>query len=210
MQVRNQYAVQCCTVCILALGCLNSVALGEIRKWSSSSGTHNIEAELVSTSSTSVILRTAEGREVTIPVAKLCQADRDFIASLDAHAGQNDEEAIKSTVNGFYRAVRNDFDGIREYLTEKGRGNFDNQREYFKMGAPAPGQRPRVTGIRIVTDSEAIADFRLKLGGDLQRMQMLFAKEHNEWRVYGLAGLGKTTKTVMNFEKAESTQESLD
>ena len=76
------------------------------------------------------------------------------------------------------------------------------------MGAPSGNDKPRVTGVRFEEeDNLATAIFRVRLGGDLQRMEMLFRREHDEWRVWGLVGLGRQTRIIMNFDEAQSSQE---
>ena len=49
------------------------------REWSDPSGKFRVQAELVSVRGDKVILEKADGSIVTVPIEKLCQADRDFI-----------------------------------------------------------------------------------------------------------------------------------
>ncbi|MEM8679358.1 MAG: SHD1 domain-containing protein [Planctomycetota bacterium] len=188
---------------------ISDAVLAESRTWTSSSGDYSVEAELTSTGQEDVILTTSEGREIKIALSKLSQQDRDYIASL-AERKQTDKDTIKATVVSFYEAVRDDPPKLRDYLTTEGQANFDTQRGYFKMGAPQANDKPRVTGVRFEDDQvHAVARFRIRLGGDLQKMEMLFRREDDAWRVHGLVGLGKTSRTIMDFDQAQSRQEPL-
>src|SRR4051812_8138622 len=61
-------------VCIL---CLRPVLA---RTWTDSSGTHAIEAEFVRVDGEVVVAKKADGTVVTMPLEKLSQPDRDFVA----------------------------------------------------------------------------------------------------------------------------------
>ena len=75
-----------------ALGVLLSgMALGiplasaaEFRLWKDNTGKHSIRAELVRTSEQAVILKTDQGKEVTVPLNRLSQADRAYLQELPA------------------------------------------------------------------------------------------------------------------------------
>jgi hypothetical protein len=191
---------------VIAICLLTSESLAQVRSWESASGNHKIEAELISADDQSVKLATVDGREMSIPLSKLSQEDRDYVAAQKTPAPVSEHAQIKQVAADFYQVIREDPERIREFLTTKGQGNFDNQRSYFKMGAADRGQGPRVTSIRFDKQhTRATANFRVKMGGDLQKMQMLLTQENGEWRVYGLVGLGKTSKITMNFDDAQST-----
>jgi hypothetical protein len=51
------------------------------RTWRDSSGKHEVVATLVRQTSDAVVLRTQEGRQITIPLAKLSAADRTYLAT---------------------------------------------------------------------------------------------------------------------------------
>jgi hypothetical protein len=53
----------------------------ELRTWTDSTGQHTVRAALVNKSDTTVTLRTDAGRDLTLPIAKLSEADREFLRS---------------------------------------------------------------------------------------------------------------------------------
>jgi hypothetical protein len=61
-----------------------SVARAEVREWSDATGKYKIQAEFVELAGDVVKLKNAAGKVLSIPLAKLSKADRDFIASLAA------------------------------------------------------------------------------------------------------------------------------
>jgi hypothetical protein len=69
--------------CLLALTSTTRGDDGQ-RTWRDVSGKHEVVAALVKQTDDSVQLRTAEGRLITIPLAKLSAADRDHLAALVA------------------------------------------------------------------------------------------------------------------------------
>lgn len=54
------------------------------RQWTDSSGVFTVEAELVEVSGDSVRLRKPDGQLVTLPLERLCAADRDYVRSAGA------------------------------------------------------------------------------------------------------------------------------
>ncbi|MCL2304758.1 MAG: SHD1 domain-containing protein [Planctomycetaceae bacterium] len=59
------------------------VAAKEKRTWTDSTGQFNVEAELVRVDGENVLLRTTNGKQLTIPLAKLSNADRKYVTGHD-------------------------------------------------------------------------------------------------------------------------------
>ncbi len=64
------------------LALLISAARG--REWTDSAGKHKTEAEFVSAENGVVTLKKPDGQTIHVPLAKLCQADQDYIKSQPA------------------------------------------------------------------------------------------------------------------------------
>jgi len=68
----------------------------ETRKWTSKDGRFSTEAELVDRDDTSVTLKKPSGETVTVPVERLCDADRRYLAALKKKpASPKEDKAIK-------------------------------------------------------------------------------------------------------------------
>jgi hypothetical protein len=81
MSFRSRASFHLSLVCLLALNSTTRGADGT-RTWHDVSGKYSVQAALVKQTDDAVQLRTAEGRLITIPLAKLSAADRDHLASL--------------------------------------------------------------------------------------------------------------------------------
>lgn len=67
------------------LWALSSLALGdEARTWTDSTGKFKVSATFVEKKGGNVILEKEDGKKLTIPIAKLCEADKAFLEGLEA------------------------------------------------------------------------------------------------------------------------------
>lgn len=87
-------------ICIISLLWLNlllasAVQAEEYRTWTDSTGKHKLRAKLESVEDGKAILECDNGKKKKIPLDKLCQADRDFIAkqNLDSPFEDSDDES---------------------------------------------------------------------------------------------------------------------
>ncbi len=69
---------------VLACCLLPAMALAAPRTWRDNSGKFTLEAELVEADDEQVVLKTAQGRTVKVPRARLSEADRRHLETLDA------------------------------------------------------------------------------------------------------------------------------
>ena len=63
-------------------GTASTAAFG-FREWVDHTGQHKVEAQFVEVQQGKVVLRKADGRQVSLPLSKLSAADQDFVATLD-------------------------------------------------------------------------------------------------------------------------------
>ena len=61
-----------------------SLMADETRLWTDSTGKFKVEASFVEKKGDSVVLVKEDGKKLTIPIAKLCEADRSFLEGLEA------------------------------------------------------------------------------------------------------------------------------
>src|SRR5437867_2847488 len=68
-----------CGAMALAVIVILGTAVAEVRTWTSADGKFKVEAEMLSVQEGKVSLRKADGTEVTVPLAKLSEADRQYV-----------------------------------------------------------------------------------------------------------------------------------
>ena len=74
------------------------------RKWTSSNGKFSVEADLVEVKGGSVELKKRDGKIITVPLAKLSKADRDFLAA--KAKAKKKPEATKPTPEEVIAAIK--------------------------------------------------------------------------------------------------------
>ena len=83
---------------LLATMCVAHCAIilkAETRTWQDESGKFKIEAELLEVNEDSVRLRKADGKEISVPIARLSKTDQDFVrASQKSTTSPNPLDAI--------------------------------------------------------------------------------------------------------------------
>jgi hypothetical protein len=82
------------TLLIAGLGVLSWALVAEARTWTDSSGTHRLEAELVSLADGKVHLQTPAGRMYSIPLSKLSSDDRKFVLRQDRNLQTADLQSM--------------------------------------------------------------------------------------------------------------------
>src|SRR6187200_1881456 len=84
MLMMKTLIVRHCGPMALAVIVILGTAVAEVRTWTSADGKFQVEAEMLSVQEGKVSLRKADGTEVTVPLTKLGEADRRFIAGRTA------------------------------------------------------------------------------------------------------------------------------
>jgi uncharacterized protein YkwD len=103
------------TICVLVFlfGSLSLSMAGESRTWTSTSGT-TLEASFERLFKSTVILKTDEGKELRVPLAKLSQADQDYVA---AQTPDSPSSLVRAPTSS--RSTTRQKDEIQaDYLTE--------------------------------------------------------------------------------------------
>lgn len=68
-----------CSLVLLLLVVAATTDAAQPRRWTDASGAFSVEAELVAVNDDSVSLKTTDGKALTVPLARLSPADRDFL-----------------------------------------------------------------------------------------------------------------------------------
>ena len=74
----------------VSIAMLATPADAQPRKWADSTGIFHVEAELLGVTSGKVRLKTVDGRTIDVPLEKLSEADRRYVASLRSRKGAQD------------------------------------------------------------------------------------------------------------------------
>ncbi|QDV42270.1 hypothetical protein Enr13x_21150 [Stieleria neptunia] len=64
-----------------------------VRRWSDASGKFSVDARLAERTQTQVVLEKSDGRMLTVPIARLSQADQDYLAALSDSPPKRADEA---------------------------------------------------------------------------------------------------------------------
>lgn len=98
-------------VSLAVIAALFLVATVDARKWTSADGKFSVDAEFVSATEANVIVRRADGREITVPRARLSAADQAFVVEQLKNAATVDDGPV---------AVQGDSAKAKETLEGKG------------------------------------------------------------------------------------------
>ncbi len=92
-----------------------TAAFGAPRTWSDKSGKFSITADLIAIQHGNVVLRTDDGRQLTVPVKQLSPDDQAFIEGLSAPSG---ERLSAGKVNELASIAKNFFNELRSEKRE--------------------------------------------------------------------------------------------
>lgn len=183
------------------------VAVGEMRTWSNASGKFKIEAELLSSKEGKVQLRSSKGREITVALNKLSDADLEFIKSLpaaDKADPKKDDKAatikqIRKIADLFYKDLRTkEREAARDALTEAAR-------DWVKEGKSPLGELPSPdkpssaikVGKPVIDGTAATVPVQVRIGGKMQKTELQLRNDAEEWRVVAIsATVGSDEKTI--------------
>jgi hypothetical protein len=169
-----------------------------MRTWVDSSGKHRVEAELVRVAGTNVLLRNSEGKQVTVPIARLSNDDRAFLRqqqsgspSKTASSGPVGEPAkAKPVAKRFYTALLDqDFDKIKVLLTPAGQANWDAAKTLIEgLDAPDSRQSVLVRTAKVNPESAEIVDVNvtIKVRGKYLKQRLQLRWSDSQWLVAGL------------------------
>jgi thiol-disulfide isomerase/thioredoxin len=190
--------------CLLCFVAVLAADAAEMRTWTDNSGKFAIEAELVASDAKQVTLRKPDGSEIKVPVAKLCQADRDFLAdsmggSDAATSGADDPLAIATV---FYEDLRNeDRATAAGLLTAAGQKNFAAQKSALpKLPTPDAGERSlRIAKAEVEGDMAAVP-VRVRAAGKYHKTKLHLKREADTWRVFAISAEVAGNEVTINFE----------
>ncbi len=199
------------------------VALAETRTWSSASGKFTVEAEMVSVQGEKVVLRLTDGKELSVPLAKLSDADLQFVKAQLAkdvakisQAGDSGAEkspakadpaaarSIRTIAEKFYKDLRTkEREAALATLTAPAQALVkagDSPLE--KLPTPDKASNAIRAGVATIDGTTAKVPVLVRAGGTQHKTTLHLRQEGDEWRVFAIsARLGEDEKTL-DFEAA--------
>ena len=147
----------------ILLGTIVVAASAEVRTWNDSTGKFSVSAELVEVQGDTALLRRADGKELKVPLEKLCDADRAF---LKAHAA-NPAIPITTEVDTAIADVATRFFGdLRTKERAVARQSLTKKAESVITGGKSPLADPSATAARQDSDQGRQRETRRRSRGD--------------------------------------------
>lgn len=202
---------------------VTGAAFAEVRTWSSAGGKFQVEAEMVSIQDDKVLLRSTDGKELSVPLNKLSEADREFVkarlandATASGKAGE--DGAAKSAVKAdpvaarqirtiaekFYKDLRTkERETAQTTLTDAGKTLAKaGDSPLAKLPTPDKGSNAIRAGAAAIEGATAAVPVLVRVGGMQHKTTLHLRQEADEWRVFAIsAKLGDDEKTL-DFEAA--------
>ena len=188
-------------VMMAILTCVGA-AVAEVRTWSDASGKFKVEAEFISSKDDKVVLRRADGKEITVPLSRLNDDDRKFVKEQAANESTPATDGIRDIAEKFYKDLRT------KERTEACGTLTDAAQAIVKDGKSAlpalPTPDEAATAIKtgkVKLDGQvAEVPVQVRVGGKMQKTTLHFRNEADGWRVFAIsAKLGDDEKTI-SFE----------
>ena len=128
---------------LLAVATCATAFSGETRTWTDKTG-NSITAELIAVQDGNVVLRQADGSQLTVPIKQLSPADREFVEGKPAHgtkrASKRPDAAIAEIAEQFFTELRSEKREVAgESLTKKAQ----EPREGRQVAARRPARARR-------------------------------------------------------------------
>lgn len=223
----------CCKLLAMVLLAVLIVgpAVAEVRTWTDRSGQHTTEAELLSVGGKAVKLRRTDGKQLTVPLDRLSEADQDFVAeflessqpsvkkSKDAPSSEEDEgqkrdprkdiAAVTALVKEFFEDLRTDErDAARALLTAEAQEvNASAESPLGKLPKPDDGSRAIKVSRPKIDGENANVPVKVRAGGATADTTLHLRIEDDQWRVFGISAATPQGEQTINFEAAMDAEE---
>ena len=199
------------TLVIILFGCA-SATYAAPRTWSNKSGKFSITAELVAIQHGNVVLRTDDGRQLTVPVKQLSADDQAFIEGLSAPsterrgAGKGNE--LATIAESFFNELRSEKREVAgEMLTTKAQEVLKTGKSPLaSLPAPEEGDRSIRVGRQKISKETAEIPVQVKSANKMHKVKLHFRKEDDQWRIFAMSAMYPGGATMVNLE-AEAVAE---
>jgi thiol-disulfide isomerase/thioredoxin len=189
----------------ILLTCANAAA-GEPRTWSDKTGKFSITAELVAVQQGNVVLRQADGQQLTVPIQKLSGADRAFVEGMappkSARGRASKGSELADVAEQFFTELRSEKrDVAGESLTTKAQELLKGGKSPL-AGLPAPeeGNRSIRVGRPKLDGKVAEIPVQVKAAGQTHKTKLHFRREDNQWRIFAVSAMYPDGERSINLE----------
>ena len=186
------------------------------RSWSDAAGKFSVTAELVSSTDEQVVLRRADGKQITVPRKRLSKADQLFLdkqsvknkAAVDAFDPDPDPDASRDAITDlakhFYADLRTkERSHARLALTKKSQKVAQGGKSPLAMlPTPDAGSKSIRPGRVRVDGKMAEISVRVRAGGKLHKTKIHLRQEQDVWRVFAMSAEYPDGERSINFEAA--------
>jgi thiol-disulfide isomerase/thioredoxin len=193
---------------VLAFGtvaCTTAVR-AESRTWSDKNGKFSITADLVAVQRGNVVLRTTDGRQLTVPIKQLSAADQTFVngqepAKAERH-GAAKGNPLAEAAEQFFNELRSDKREVAgEMLTTKAQEVLKaGKSPLASLPAPEEGDRAIRVGRPKMDGKVAEIPVQVKASGQIHKTKLHFRQEDDQWRIFAMSAVYPDGEKSLNFE----------
>jgi len=205
--------------CLLAFGAVFLTAAPPdgkpLRTWRDSTGQFSVSAELLDVEDGNVLLRRADGRQLSVPFKRLSAADRAFVeaerasreGTTEARPAADKSAAAKqvsAAARLFFADLRSvDRQTARQLLTDKARPLMEGEDSPLgHLPRPASGIGSLIVGKPRVENEIAEIPVRVRAAGALHETKLHFRQENDAWRIFAISAEYPDGEKSINFEAA--------
>jgi hypothetical protein len=193
---------------VFTLVSCSGVAWGEARTWSNKSGQFKITADLVAVQRGNVVLRTTDGRQLTVSVKQLSDEDQAYIEGLSGASNERRKVAsskgneLATLAESFFAELRSEKrQAAGEMLTAKAQEVLKGGKSPLAtLPAPEEGDRAIHTGRPKVEKEIAEIPVKVKSANKIHKVKLHFRKQDDEWRVFGMSAMYPEGERLINLE----------
>ncbi len=233
--INNRIPLPACLVLILfALSVDVSSQEDVYRIWKDSTGKYQIDAALISQSSSHVILKNREGKQIEVALDKLSASDLEFLKKSNqtptaskpnggsdemensqelklASGGlDTDQMQLKQMAEDFFNDLRTkDRKASLALLTEKAKTLVSVEKSALAH-LPSPDKGPRAIriGKPTILEEEASVVVTVVVSKTPQKTMLEFKKDSGQWRIFSISATRGDSEVTVDFETAYDPGES--
>ncbi|QEG33346.1 redoxin family protein [Bythopirellula goksoeyrii] len=189
------------------------------RNWTDESGKFSITAEYVGVKGGKVLLRNADGKELSVPLKKLSEADREFVKAQQKEAAQREEvseptrqkpqrEVVMELAETFYADLRTrERIGAGKLLTDEAQALIKTGKSpLVYLPRPEVGGKAIRVGRPKFDGSVAEIPVRVEAGEQLHQTWLHLrlvnpgANADEDWRIFALSAVYPDGEKSLDFE----------
>lgn len=202
---RNHYRLAAVTA--LALITV-AAAYAAPRTWTDKSGKFSISAEVIAKQGGNVVLRSADGRQLTVPIKNLSADDQAFLGVSGDESGKEPRRGggkggeIIDVAEKFFEELRSEKrEAVGESLTTKAREVLEKGKSPLtELPAPEEGKRAVRLGRPKMEDKVAELPVQLRSGGRMHKCKLHLRQEEDAWRIFAMSATYPGGEKSINFE----------